>query len=61
LRNIWVFMKSKVGMNERRKVADLTKALGTVSPNKNAMIFKISVHYENILNFLFNRKTQKIN
>tara|TARA_B100001059_G_scaffold207688_1_gene219395 strand:- start:6815 stop:6979 length:165 start_codon:yes stop_codon:yes gene_type:complete len=54
-------MKSKVGMNERRKVADLTKALGTVSPNKNAMIFKISVHYENILNFLFNRKTQKIN
>ena len=33
-------MKSEVGINERRKVADLTKASGTVSPNKNAMILR---------------------
>ena len=37
-------------MNERRKVADLTKTLGTVSPDKNAVMFKISVHDENALN-----------
>jgi len=44
------FMKSEEGMNERRKVADLTKTLGTVSPDKNAVMFKISVHDENALN-----------
>ena len=27
------FMKSEEGMNERRKIADLTKTLGTVSPD----------------------------
>ena len=43
-------MKSEEGMNERRKVADLTKTLGTVSPDKNAVMFKISVHDENALN-----------
>jgi hypothetical protein len=36
-------------MNERRKVADLTKTLGTVSPDKNVVMFKISVHNENAL------------
>ena len=40
------FMKSEEGMNERRKVADLTKTLGTMSPDKNAVMFKIAVHYE---------------
>ena len=44
------FMKSEEGMNERRKVADLTKTLVTVSPDKNAVMFKISVHDENALN-----------
>ena len=44
------FMKSEEGMNERRKVADLTKTLGTVSPDKSAVMFKISVHDENALN-----------
>ncbi len=44
------FMKSEEGMNERRKVADLTKTLGTMSPDKNAVMFKISVHDENALN-----------
>ena len=44
------FMKSEEGMNERKKVADLTKTIGTVSPDKNAVMFKISVHDENALN-----------
>ena len=44
------FMKSEQGMSERRKIADLTKTLGTVSPDKSAVMFKISVHDENALN-----------
>ena len=43
------FMKSQEGMNERRKIADLTKTLGTVSPDKSAVMFKIAVHNENAL------------
>ena len=38
------FMKSEEGMNERRKIADLTQTLGTVAPDKSAVMFKISVH-----------------
>ena len=44
------FMRSEQGMNERRKIADLTKTLGTVSPDKNVVMFKISVHDEDALN-----------
>ena len=44
------FMQSEQGMNERRKIADLTKTLGTVSPDKNAVMFKIAVHDENAMN-----------
>ena len=44
------FMKAEEGMNERKKVADLTKTIGTVSPDKNAVMFKIAVHDENALN-----------
>ena len=45
------FMKSEQGMNEKEeKIADLTKTLGTVSPDKSAVMFKISVHDENALN-----------
>ena len=40
------FMKSEEGMNERRKIADLTKTLGTVSPDKSAVMFKIAGHNE---------------
>ena len=40
------FMQSEQGMNERRKVADLTKTIGAVSPDKSAVMFKISVHDE---------------
>ena len=44
------FMRSDQGMNERRKIADLTKTLGTVSPDKNAVMFKIAMHDEDALN-----------
>ena len=44
------FMRSEQGMNERRKIADLTKTLGTVSPDKNAVMFKIAVHDDDALN-----------
>ena len=40
------FMQSEEGLAERRKVADLTKTLATVSPDKSAVMFKISVHDE---------------
>ena len=43
-------MKSEEGMNERKKIADLTKTLGTVSPDKGAVMFKIAVHNEDALN-----------
>ena len=43
------FMQSEQGMNERRKIADLTKTLGTVSPDKSAVMFKIAVHDEEAL------------
>ena len=38
------FMKSDAGMAERKKVADVTKTLGAVSPDKKAVMFKIAVH-----------------
>ena len=44
------FMQSEQGMNERRKVADLTNTLGAVSPDKSAVMFKIAVHDEEALN-----------
>ena len=44
------FMQSEEGLAERRKVADLTKTLGTMSQDKNAVMFKISVHDEQALN-----------
>ena len=44
------FMQSEDGINERKKIADLTKTLGTVSPDKSAVMFKISVHNEIALN-----------
>ena len=43
------FMQSEQGMNERRKIADLSKTLGTVSPDKSAVMFKIAVHDEDAL------------
>lgn len=40
------FMQSEEGIAERKKVADLTKTLASVSPDKSAVMFKISVHDE---------------
>ena len=48
------FMKSEEQMNERRKVLDLTKTLGTMSPDKNAVMIKIAVHYEDSLKSFLN-------
>lgn len=44
------FMQSEIGINERKKIADLTKTLGTVSPDKKSVMFKIAVHNEDALN-----------
>ena len=44
------FMQSKEGINERKKIADLTKTLGTVSADKSAVMFKIDVNDEDALN-----------
>ena len=38
------FMQSDKGMDERKKVADVTKTIGAVSPDKKAVMFKIFVH-----------------
>jgi len=40
------FMQSDVGMAERKKVADITKTVGAVTPDKKAIMFKIAVHDE---------------
>ena len=48
------FMQSELGMDERRKIADLTKTLGTVSPDKRAVMFKIAVHNMDALNSFLN-------
>ena len=44
------FMQSEEGINERKRIADLTKTLGTVSQDKRAVMFKIAVHNEDALN-----------
>ena len=38
------FMQSEAGMAERKKVADVTKTVGAVSPDKKVVMFKIMVH-----------------
>lgn len=43
------FMQSEDGIKERKKIADLTKTLGTVSPDKSVVMFKIVVHDEDAL------------
>ena len=39
------FMQSEAGMAERKKVADVTKTVGAVSPDKKTVMFKIVVHH----------------
>ena len=43
------FMQSDAGMADRKKVADVTKTLGAVSPDKKAVMFKIVVHNEDAM------------
>ena len=43
------FMQSEAGMAERKKVADVTKTVGAVSPDKKAVMFKIVVHNEDAM------------
>jgi hypothetical protein len=43
------FVQSEQGMSERRKIADLTKTLGTVSPDKSVVMFKIAEHDEDAM------------
>ena len=38
------FMQSDAGMNERKKIADVTKTIASVSPDKSTVMFKIVVH-----------------
>ena len=37
------FMQSDAGMTERKKVADVTKTIASVSPDKRIVMFKIVV------------------
>ena len=43
------FMQSDEGMAERKKVADVTKTIASVSPDKRTVMFKIVVHDMNAL------------
>ena len=38
------FMQSEEGMAERKKVADVSKTIASVSPDKSTVMFKIAVH-----------------
>ncbi len=38
------FMQSDEGIAERKKIADLSKTIGTVAPDQRKVMFKISVH-----------------
>ena len=38
------FMQSEAGIAERKKIADLSKTIGTTSPDHSKVMFKISVH-----------------
>ena len=38
------FMQSDAGIAERKKVADLSKTIGTVAQDQSKVMFKIAVH-----------------
>ena len=38
------FMQSEAGIAERKKIADLSKTIGTASPDHSKVMFKIAVH-----------------
>ena len=43
------WMQSDVGMAERKKIAHVEKTVASVTPDKSAVMFKISVHNEETL------------
>jgi hypothetical protein len=43
------FMQLDEGMAERKKIADVTKTVAAVTPDKGAVMFKITVHNEQAL------------
>ena len=43
------WIQSDEGMTERKKIADVTKTVGAVLPDKSAVMFKILVHNEEAL------------
>ena len=48
------WMQSDEGMVERKKIADVTKTVAAVTPDKSAVMFKISVHNEEALKAFLN-------
>ena len=48
------FMKSDEGIAERRKIADLSKTIGTVTPDQRKVMFKIAVHNMDALHAFLN-------
>ena len=48
------WMQSDEGMAERKKIADVTKTVAAVTPDKSAVMFKISVHNEEALKAFLN-------
>ena len=48
------FMKSDEGIAERRKIADLSKTIGTVAHDQSIVMFKIAVHNMDALHAFLN-------
>ena len=48
------FMKSDEGIAERKKIADLSKTIGTVTPDQRTVMFKIAVHNMDALHAFLN-------
>ena len=52
------FMQSDEGIAERKKIADLSKTIGTVAPDQRKVMFKISVHDMDALHAFLNGSNQ---
>ena len=52
------FMQSDEGIAERKKIADLSKTIGTVAPDQRKVMFKIAVHDMDALYAFLNGSNQ---
>ena len=52
------FMQSEEGIAERKKIADLSKTIGTVAPDQRKAMFKIVVHDMDALHAFLNGSNQ---